>query len=130
MLDTYVLSRLSLWAAWRIKREDNGLGYPKKSNFVQETGGGAWSPEMESGCWDIEKCVLALIPERRYAVMQSFTVSSTKEQKAKACGCCIRTFDSRLSSAVRDILGLLNDLAAGLAIGQPETVVEIEYVEA
>lgn len=116
MLNTYVLNRLNLWATWRMKRFDNGLGYPKKTTFVREISGGFWTPEMDSSCQEIDKCICALIPERKEAVLKMFTMLGTKEQKAKSCGICIRTYDLRLELAFRDILGLLNDLAAGIKI--------------
>lgn len=79
---------------------------------------GFWSPEMDSAAYEVEQCVLALIPERKAVVMQEFTKVGTREQKAKACGCAVNTYKSRLDFAYQDILGLLNDLAAGIAINR------------
>jgi len=114
MLNTYVLNRLNLWASWRAKRFDNGLGYPKKTTFAREISSGFWTPEMDFSCVEIDKCVCYLIPERKLVVMKMFTATGTKEQKAKSCGISIRTYDLRLEMAFNDILGLLNDSAAGI----------------
>jgi len=124
MFDNYVNARLAAWAAWRVKRDDHGLGYPKHSAFVRLPGGGFWSPEMNSQAEEIDKCVVALTPEKRLVIMQAYTRTGTVEQKARICGCCEKTFYNRMAAAQRDILGYLNDLAAGLPLPLPEIVTE------
>lgn len=116
MLDTYVVYRLNQWADWRARRLDGGLGYPKKSAFVINPAGGEWSPEMDSAAWEVEQCVIALRNELKDAVMKRYTETGTKEQKAKRCGCCVRTYDNRVDTAHREVLGFLNDLAAGVEL--------------
>jgi len=116
MLDTYVITRLSLWAEWRIRRKDGGLGYPRKSAFVRETSSGFWTPDMDSGCMDVDVAVCGLLPERRDVIMQCYTQLGTKSTKASRCGCCVRTYDARLEMAHKDVLGFLNDLAAGIEV--------------
>lgn len=108
MLDTYVTNRLIQWANWRARRLDGGTGYPKKSAFVINPGsGGFWTPEMDSQCNEVDQVVCVLLPERKDAIMKCYTEIGTKEQKAKRCGCCVRTYDLRLEMAHRDMLGLL-----------------------
>lgn len=116
--NSYVNSRLEAWAAWRAKREDSGLGYPKQSAFMRllPSGGSFWTPEMTSAAEEIDKCVVALIPERRLVIMLAYTRNATIQQKAKLCGCCEKTYYNRLAQAQRDILGYLNDLAAGVPL--------------
>ena len=115
MLDTFVVKKLQLWAEWRLRKADGGLGYPKKSAFERVSPSATfWTPELDGELIDVDKAVSALITERRDVLMQSYTQSGTKEQKAKRCGISIRTYDLRLELAHRDILGLLNDIAAGV----------------
>lgn len=116
MLNTYLMHRMNVWADWRARRLDGGLGYPKKSAFVVNPSSGDWSPEMDSAAWEVEQCVLALRYELRDVVMKSYTESGTKEQKAARCHCCVRTYDTRLTMAYREILGFLNDMAAGIKL--------------
>lgn len=122
MLDTYVATRLTLWADWRARRDDGGIGYPRKSAFVGTGGGGFWSPEMDAGCLEVDKAVCNLLPERKDVVMQCYTQTGTKEQKARRCGVCVRTYDARLEMAHKDMLGLLNDIAAGCFVDQSMVV--------
>lgn len=116
MLDTYVLTQLDLWAAWKARRADNGLGFPKKCNFTREVSGGFWTPDMDNACINVDKAVCALLPERRDAIMKSYTVRATIEQKARMCGVTPKTYNLRLGFAFRDILGFLNDLACGIPL--------------
>lgn len=116
MLDTYVMNRLHQWADWRARRLDGGLGYPKKSAFVINPGGGFWTPEMDSQCIEVDQAICVLEPERKDVIMKCYTQTGTKEQKAKRCGCCIRTYDLRLEMAHRELLGYLNDIACGIPL--------------
>ena len=117
MLDTFVFKKLQVWAEWRIRKVDGGLGYPKKSAF-EKVGliDSFWTPELDTELIDVDKAVCLLIPERRDVVMQSYTQGGTKEQKARRCGISVRTYDLRLDMAHKDVLGLLNDLAAGVKL--------------
>ena len=116
MRDSYVVSVLVLWAQWRVRKFDSGSGYPTKCAFVKQVGSGFWTPDMDSQCINVDKAVCALIPERRDVVMAHYTWAGTKEFKANRCGVCVRTYDARLSMAHHDMLGLLNDLAAGVKL--------------
>ena len=115
-LDTYVTNRLIQWANWRLRKLDGGLGYPKKSAFVINPGGGEWCPEMDARCVEVDKAICVLLPERKDVLMQCYTTIGTKEQKAKRCGISIRTYDARLDMAHHELLGYLNDLACGVAL--------------
>jgi hypothetical protein len=84
MLDTYVTNRLAQWANWRARRLDGGTGYPKKSAFVINPGGGFWTPDMDSQCVEVDKAVCVLMPERKDAIMQCYTTTGTKEQKQRS----------------------------------------------
>jgi DNA-directed RNA polymerase specialized sigma24 family protein len=116
VLNTYVMSRLCLWAEWRLRRDDGGLGYPRHSAFAKSPGAGFWSPEMDSAACEMDQCVCALERDLHQAVMEEYTRTGTQEQKAKRCGCTAKTFCARLERAYRELLGLMNDQAAGLPL--------------
>ncbi len=120
MVNTYVESRLNLWAEWRHRRLTDALGYPRRAAFVREPGSGYWTPEMESASYEMDKCVVALIDERKLAVLECYATTGTREQKAKRLGCCLRTYEYRLEAAKIDLLGYLNDLAAGVPLPMKE----------
>ncbi|HSH72358.1 MAG TPA: hypothetical protein VK974_04795 [Methylophilaceae bacterium] len=71
---------------------------------------------MESSCYDVDRAVCALIPERKDVVMKCYTVTATIVQKAKMCGITDKTYNLRLTMAHRDVLGFLNDLACGIPL--------------
>lgn len=114
MIHTYVASRLDLWARWRLRRDDNGQGYPRHAAFAKPVGGGVWSPEMDSAAYEMERCVIALRSDLRLVVIHEYTKTGTQEQKAKLCGCCLSTYKSRLNMAANELLGYLNDIYAGV----------------
>jgi DNA-directed RNA polymerase specialized sigma24 family protein len=116
VLNTYVMSRLCLWAEWRLRRDDGGLGYPRHSAFAKSPGAGFWSPEMDSAACEMDQCVCALERDLHQAVMEEYTRTGTQEQKAKRCGCCLATFKNRINKAHSELLGLMNDQAAGLPL--------------
>lgn len=104
-----------MWSVWRLRREDGGLGWPKHvAFFKQNMGGGFWTPEMDSACLDVDKAVCALNDELKEAVIICYCGIGTKEDKSRRLGCCVRTYDNRLKAGEKEILGLLNDLAAGI----------------
>ena len=104
----YVDRALQLWASWRVRRGDGGLGYPKKSAFVREvSSGGFWTPEMDSWCYVIDAAVCQLMEERKQVIMFYYTHTGTNEQKASRCGISLRTFYSRIEVAKLDMANLL-----------------------
>ena len=127
MLHTYVISRLRVWSEWRLRRDDGGLGYPRKSAFAKSPGSAFWTPEMDSAAVEMDQCVCALRPELRQAIMLEFTRTGTQQQKAMQCSCALSTYKDRLVTAYKDLLGLLNDQAAGIALpSYAETEVRTE----
>lgn len=119
--NTYVVSRLNVWSSWRIRHDEGGLGYPSKSAFAKDSGAGFWTPEMDSGCYEMDQCVVALKPELKTVILLEFTKTGIQEQKAKIAGCCLATYKNRLGYAYNELLGLLNDSAAGIRFPAPET---------
>lgn len=118
MLETYIDARLAVWAAWRAKRDDSGLGYPKQSAFTKlaPTKSSNWTPDLNNEAYELDQCISALIEVRREAIMQMYTHTSTIKEKSAACFCCERTFFYRLHMAKRDLVSFLNDLSAGIQL--------------
>lgn len=122
MNDSYVINRLNAWAAWSIRRQDSGLGYPKSVSFVNQmskSGFGSISPEIAEECFEVERCVIALAitNQELYQVIDlSYRRTMTCEQRCKAAGCVKSTFYLKLGRAHQMVLGYLNDIAAGMSI--------------
>lgn len=112
----YVSKRLVLWAEWRARKSDNGIGYPRRSAFVKTVSGGQWTLDIDSHCIDVDKCVCALEADYRAVIMECYTAVGTKEAKSRRLQISVKTFDNRLVKAHHEILGLLNDLAAGIPL--------------
>lgn len=114
----YVNTRLNQWAEWVAKRND-GLGYPRAVAFSRMAHSGSFgpsSPDMCEDAWEVEQCVTHLEKSLRAAVIEFYLRPGTCEQKAKALMCCKKTMYSRIDRAHNEILGLLNDLAAGISL--------------
>lgn len=124
MFNTFVQSRLRIWAEWRERRDSGGLGYPTKSVFVREPGSTYWTEDINSACIEMDKCVSALPERLKLPIMLEYTRIGTQQQKANRCGCCLRTYINRLDDAYRKLLGLLNDSAAGIPLPAPENKLE------
>jgi hypothetical protein len=129
--DTYIVLRLQQWSIWAARRQDSGLGYPKKvsyANLMPRTESSDHAPEFAEECFDVDKCVTALQTEGEaiYAVvmMHYCQVNTTLDQRIAKLGCVKQTYYNKLDKAHRLILGWLNDLAVGLAIPQPEINLE------
>lgn len=114
----YVNFRLNQWAEW-VARKSDGLGYPKAVAFARMAHSGSFgpsSPELCEDAWEVERCVACLDETLRSAVIEFYLKPGTCEQKARALRCCVRTLQNRIDRAQHEILGLLNDLAAGVLL--------------
>jgi hypothetical protein len=125
--DTYIVGRMVRWSIWSARRQDSGLGYPKEvpyNRMAPSTNASNITPEFSDECFDVDKCVTALQTESDmiYAVvmMHYGQVNTTLDQRLVKLGCAKQTYYNKLDKAHRLILGWLNDLAAGLAIPQPD----------
>lgn len=130
--DTYIAGRLQQWAIWAARRQDSGLGYPKKvpyANLMPRTESSNHAPEFVDECFEMDKCVIALQTEGEiiYAVVMLHycQVNTTLDQRIAKLGCVKQTYYNKLDKAHRLILGWLNDLAVGVPIPQPEIKYEL-----
>lgn len=108
MADSYTIECLKLWSSWRARRDDGGTGFHTKCSFTPSTGDSFWTPELDSKCYEVDSAVCSLIAERKIALMAYYTQSGTNEQKAKLCGCCIRTYWTRVNLAQHDVQSYMN----------------------
>lgn len=121
MLDTYVTGRLNHWADCTMRRQDSGLGYPKKVPYTEPSLPRGdiddYVPEINEEYFDTDKSVCALRVENEdlYAVLILFYLKPNMvfEQKLKYLGCCKQTYYNKVARANNMILGYLNDIAAG-----------------
>lgn len=108
----YINDRLNQWADWRLRRDDNGIGYPRQCPYTRmatNSGGGFYSPEINEAAIEIDQAVCALRDDLRLVVMVMYTHTSTTEQKAKDCGVSVRTFWRVLHQAHVRVMEWLND---------------------
>lgn len=103
----YIQVRLLSWADWRVRRDNGGLGFPKKSAFVKQSSGSFWTPEMDSQCYEIDENVSLLINERKQVILAFYTQTGTHEQKADRCGLSISTFYRRIQDAEDELSKIL-----------------------
>lgn len=67
-------------------------------------------------------CVLVLGDQKlKDAVMEAYFHGGTVEQKCAALQCCKQTFYNRLERAYAELLGYMNDVAAGVPLPVRET---------
>lgn len=105
---TYIQIKILMWADWRVRRDNGGLGYPKKCAFVRTTsGGGFWTPEMDSECYAVDQQISALAAERKQIILVYYTQIGTHEQKAFRCGVSLSTFKRRIAEAEAELSKLL-----------------------
>lgn len=118
MIDTFVPNQLCIWAEWKLRRENGGTGYPRKVSFLKVAAqpSGYWSPEMDSQAYDMDKCVMALDEILYRVILSCYTHTTTLEQKFIFCDCAKKTYYRRLAEAHKALLGLMNDLAAGIPL--------------
>lgn len=109
MADAYTVECLKLWSSWRTKRDDGGTGFGKKVSFIPATGGSFWTPELDSQCYEVDSAVCMLMANRKDALMEYYTQGGTNEQKANRCGCCLRTYWTRIDLAQHDVQSYLSN---------------------
>lgn len=126
MIVDYVAQRLNQWAEWKLRRHDEGLGYPKQVAWFDNLPKGGFTqftPDVKDECIEVDQCVIAVLATdaKMYEVLvlTYCELNMTVEQKAKRIGCCVNTYKSYIGLANRLVLGYLNDVACGLKLPQP-----------
>ncbi len=118
MIVEYVHKRLIAWGEGVIRGRNAGRnGYPSQSAFARlmpSSEASAWSPLLDVEVDQVDQCVLRLEATRRELVTRYYTRPVSAAQLARELGCCEKTIFNRLAIAHSEMLGLLNDLAAGV----------------
>ena len=121
MID-YINSRLNAWAAWRCgSGQSRRSPYPAYNLAGTRDAGDApprasYVPTSDLECCETDRCVVALCPALRLVVEAIYLHTSTEAQKCEACACSRATLYRRLHEAHVQLLGYLNDLAAGVDV--------------
>lgn len=123
-LHTYVIARLDRWAHWRRQQTKFGVGPTSARSW--------WFPVVMRGnvkrvrdwdkietdddeCFETEKAVAALSVELRETIYEHFVKGGTAEQQKEALHVkSTHTIYDRLNRAYPILLGMFNDVAAGL----------------
>lgn len=117
----YVNDRLVRWGEWVVRGRNEGRnGFPGQAAFVRLAGltgeRSAWSPMLDVEAEEVDQCIRRLTAERRALVIEYYSRTVTSVQLAKRLGCCEKTLFNRLTIIQNEILGMLNDLAAGIEL--------------
>lgn len=125
----YINDRMNRWADWRLRgRLQSGLGFPGVAAFARLTPGGEYgarSPDIDEDCFEVERAFLAVMATREdlAVVLWLFHVrgrAMTVAHMARELGCCRDTFYGRVTCGHREVMGFLNDIAAGVPLPAPE----------
>ncbi len=117
-MDKYIDKQLILWANWA-KSGKTQLGYPKKSAFVVSGRSGPTTINDAEGM-RISRCVAALDPTLRTAIECWYLrmTHCTADQIAVHLNICRDTLYTRIHKAHIEIMGYMQDIAAGIPIGE------------
>lgn len=122
MID-YVNVQLSAWGKWSARNASKGLGYsPICPQFKQVQYGGAFGSSVPVGIdvsgtdhiRDTDEAVRRLDEESRALCVEFYIVSGSGEEIAHRMGIAKRTLYDRVHVLHQRVLGLLNDVVAGL----------------
>lgn len=117
----YIDKRLQEWARWRVGgrrlQTKTSPGWTSlvpsgKENHPPE----AFIPYDDLRCAEIDRCVCALMPTLRMAVIEGYCRIGGADAALKRCGFSKATYYRHLDSAHHLILGWLNDLACGVDV--------------
>lgn len=114
----YIHQRLVQWGDWVVRGRNEGRnGYPGQAAFARlmpSSEASAWSPLLDVEAEEVDQCVRRLEAPRRDLVIRYYTRTITSVMLARELGCCEKTLFNRMTIAHNEILGMLNDLAAGV----------------
>jgi hypothetical protein len=110
----YVDARLREWAMW--KAGAGGRGYDLSNGGGGNEGPISYIPVDDLRCAEVDWCVCALMPLLRQAVEETYLRIGGTEQAAERCQCGRVTLWRRVSDAHVQLLGFMNDLAAGVTV--------------
>lgn len=112
----YVNDRLNRWAEWCMcGRRVVGLGFPTQCAYTRLSGsnGRVSAPEFDDEAWQTEQAVRRLDAQLRNVVMVFYLEAGDGLIKSKRLHCSRDTMYARLQRAHNELIGHMNDLAAG-----------------
>lgn len=115
--NTYINSRLNIWAQWSLQRTSGGLGFPSECPYTRlaaRTSNGLTSPAINEEAWLVEKAVQSLPDYLKETVRVFYIGKGTVEQKAKDLRCSRDTVYARIERAHGQIMDWLNDEACNV----------------
>lgn len=110
---------LNTWAEWIVTgRRVVGLSYPSQCAFTRmaHDGGERRGADFNEDAYMVERAVQALPLDLKNVIMTFYLRTATAEQMAKELNCHRDTLYVRLHRAHVEIMGLLQDMAAGMEI--------------
>lgn len=112
----YINTRLNIWAEWHRKRQDSGGGFPKECCYtrLQARGADGFQLTLDEKAWEMHRAVHSLDEILRQAIFAFYTGKGTIDQRARDCDCSFKTLYRRIDQAHVQLLGWLNDEAAGV----------------
>lgn len=125
-LHTYVESRLQRWAAWN--RETVKFGPQRVRSWwgpmvLDRNVGRQGVPNAvkydPTECQQTDQAVYALEHKLREVIVEHWLRGGTVEQSMKRLNCGKQTYYNRLARANHELLGYLNDQAAGIPLPRP-----------
>lgn len=115
----YIDGQLWNWSAWVARRSDGGTGFPSQVSFARLSGGEKRSmmPVIDEDAAAVELCVLRL-GDVHWRVVQACYLGPERNmtQVALICRCHRDTVYTRLHEAHVQIMGWMNDIAAGMTL--------------
>lgn len=111
----YINSRLNAWADWVAKgRRVRGLSYPTQVSYARLAGGGdGGGAGFDDEAFEVDKAVNALRSDLKQLVHDFYLRTTTVEMLARQYGISRDTVYDRLHRSHVEVMGSLNDMAAG-----------------
>lgn len=120
----HINHRLNQWARWRLGGRGSSKSPYPAYNLPHTRDPDDAPPDPHKNvpvsdleCCETDKCVCTLNPVLKQAVQEFYCRTATPiEQKARYCGCSVKTLYRRIDESHRQIMGWLNDLSCGIAV--------------
>lgn len=115
---TFIDMQLSIWGKWAVAQAQRSVGYPPVSPMFRDVKhGGAYGSAPPCGVCeqvsDTDEAVKRLPPELRALAVEVYQVGGKSVEVARRLGIARQRLYERLDLLHREMLGHLNDIAAG-----------------
>jgi hypothetical protein len=115
----YIDMQLSIWGKWAVRRITDGIGYPSVSPmFSQAQHGGSYGSREPIGVCeyvdDTDQAVARLDEDGRRLCVMFYQNRMGATEIARSLGIARQRFYDRLHRIHQEVMGHLNDIAAGV----------------